>query len=323
MNEILIPPPERENSRRDSNGTDVDETQRCPECSGSVERREARGERLCAECGLVLEAEELDRGPEWRSFSDEETDRRSRVGAPYTERIHDRGLSTTISWQDRDAHGNRLSATKRAQLRRLRKWDERFRTRGPKERNLKQAFGELERMAAALGIPKPCRETAAAIYRRAVENDLLPGRSIEAMTTASLYAATRQHNTPRTLGAFESVSRVEKLPIQRAYRYLSGELGLAIPPQDPLEYLPQFASELEVGDDVEALAREILETSKRQGVHTGKKPAGITAAAIYAATRISNEHLTQPTVSERVDVSVITIRKRYQELLEAYETADG
>lgn len=322
MNESLILPAEREKAQSDSGESTVDETRGCPECSGSIQHREDRGERICADCGLVIEEDELDRGPEWRSFSDGKADQRSRVGAPYTERIHDRGLSTTISWQDRDAHGNRLSSKKRARFRRLRTWDERFRTRGSKERNLKQAFGELERMASALAVQKPCRETAAVIYRRAVENDLLPGRSIEAMTTASLYAAARQHNTPRTLGAFESVSRVERLPIQRAYRYLSQELGLGIPPQDPRNYLPQFASELEVSDDVEHLAREILEASKRQGVHTGKKPAGITAAAIYAAARVSNEHLTQPTVSERVDASVITIRKRYRELLDAYEAAD-
>lgn len=320
MNESLIPPAERDQSGT-ANTEVLESKQRCPECTGSIERSESAGERVCGDCGLVLEEDQLDRGPEWRSFADGEADRR-RVGAPYTERIHDRGLSTTISWQNKDANGNRLSSKKRARFQRLRRWDERFRTRGSKERNLKQAFGELERMSAALGISEPCRETAAVIYRQAVEDDLLPGRSIEAMTSASLYAAARQHNTPRTLSAFESVSRVEKLPIQRAYRYLSQELGLAIPPQDPMEYLPQFASELEVGGDVEQLAREILEVAKRQGVHTGKKPAGVTAAAIYAAARRSNEQLTQPTVSERVDVSVITIRKRYRELLGAYDAVE-
>lgn len=323
MNESLIYPSERESPKAKKAESAADETRRCPECLGSIERREDRGERLCTDCGLVLEEGKLDRGPEWRSFSEDEGDSRSRVGAPLTERMHDRGLSTTIDWRNRDAQGNRLSSRKRAQLQRLRTWNERFRTRGPKERNLKEALGELERMASALGMSEPCRETAAVIYRRAVENDLLPGRSIEAMTTASLYAAARQHDTPRTLSAFESVSRVEKLSIQRAYRYLSQELGLTLPPQDPLEYLPQFASELEVDEEVERLARDIIETATREGIHTGRKPAGITAAAIYAAARLSDEHLTQPTVSERVDVSVITIRKRYRELLDAYESADG
>lgn len=138
------------------------------------------------------------------------------------------------------------------------------------------------------------------------------------MTTASLYAAARQHNTPRTLAAFESVSRVEKLPIQRAYRYLTQELGLAMKPTDPVQYLRQYASELQVSDEAERLARDVLETGRAQGIHSGKSPAGLAAAAVYAATRLTNEGLTQATVSDAASVSKVTIRNRYQELLNVY-----
>ncbi|QLK26146.1 transcription initiation factor IIB 2 [Natrinema zhouii] len=289
----------------------------CPECAGSIQHDEEHGERTCGECGLVLEADEIDYGPEWRAF-DDTTDRR-RVGAPVTPLRHDKGLSTTIGWENRDAYGNHLSERKREQLRRLRTWNERFTAKSAQERNLKQAFGELERMASALGLPKPCRETAGVLYRRAVEDGLLPGRSIEAMTTACLYAAARQHGTPRTLVAFASVSRVEKLPVQRAYRYLSEELGLQIEPADPIHYLPQYASELEISDDAERLAREILEAAMERDLHSGRSPAGLAAAAIYGAARLTNERVTQETIGDETGVSSVTVRNRYQELLAAYE----
>ncbi|WP_323173261.1 TFIIB-type zinc ribbon-containing protein [Natrialba sp. PRR66] len=64
-----------------------------------VQSRKDRGERICADCGLVLYKAEIEYGPEWRSFSNEEADGRSRVGAPVTELLHDKGLSTTIGWQ--------------------------------------------------------------------------------------------------------------------------------------------------------------------------------------------------------------------------------
>lgn len=291
----------------------------CPECAGSIRHDEEHGERACAECGLVLDADEIDYGPEWRAF-DDTTDRR-RVGAPVTPLRHDKGLSTTIGWENRDAYGNHLSERKREQLRRLRTWNERFTSKSAQERNLKQAFGELERMASALGLPKPCRETAGVLYRRAVEDGLLPGRSIEAMTTACLYAAARQHGTPRTLVAFASVSRVEKLPVQRAYRYLSAELGLQIEPADPIHYLPQYASELGISDDAERLAREILEAAMERDLHSGRSPAGLAAAAIYGAARLTNERVTQETVGDETGVSSVTVRNRYQELLAAYEEA--
>ncbi|PGF14597.1 transcription initiation factor IIB 2 [Natrinema sp. CBA1119] len=289
----------------------------CPECSGRIRHDEEHGERVCTGCGLVLDDARIDYGPEWRSFDNEENERR-RVGAPITELRHDKGLSTTIGWRNKDIYGNEIPIRKRRQLRRLRTWNERFTSKNSQERNLKQAFGELERMASALGLSDPCRETAAVLYRRAVDEELLPGRSIEAMTTACLYAAARKHSTPRMLTTFESVSRVEKIPIQRAYRYLSSELGLEIAPADPAQYLHQFASELGVSDEAEHVARDILEAAKDDGIHIGKTPSGLAASALYAAARLTNEHITQKTVDETIGVSEFTIRNRYQELLDVY-----
>ncbi|MDJ1431046.1 TFIIB-type zinc ribbon-containing protein [Halostagnicola sp. A-GB9-2] len=290
----------------------------CPECDGTLQRSAEQGETACRECGLVVREKTIDRGPEWRAFSAQERESRSRVGAPSSELRHDNGLSTRIDWRNKDGYGKQLSARKRKLFKRLRTWDERFVTKNARERNLKQAFGEIDRMASALGLPKPCRETAGVIYRRAVERELLPGRSIEGMATASLYAGARQHGTPRTLVEFETVSRVEKLRIQRAYRYLSQELDLQLEPADPLQYVPQFSSALEISDEAEGLSRELLEAAKAEALHSGRSPASIAAAALYAAGRLSNEDVTQEAVSDIAHVSCVTIRKRYTEILDVY-----
>ncbi|MBV0926006.1 transcription initiation factor IIB 2 [Halomicroarcula limicola] len=295
----------------------------CPECDGQVVHDEEHGETTCEECGLVLDDISIDRGPEWRAFYTDERAEKSRVGAPTTQLMHDKGLSTTIGWQDKDAYGKSVSAQKREQLQRLRTWDERFRTKDAHERNLRQALGEIDRMASALGVPDPVRETAGALYRRAVDEHLLPGRSIEGMSTAALYAAARRHGTPRSLSEFATVSRVKEIRIQRAYRYTSRELDLRIEPADPLEYVPQFASALEVSDEAIRQARDLLRTAKAEGVHSGKSPAGLAAAAIYAATHLANEQLTQETVADAAHVSKVTIRTRYKELLEAYAADSG
>lgn len=296
----------------------AEEPPACPECGGRVLQNDTQGESACEDCGLVIDDESIDRGPEWRSFTSEERQNKSRVGAPTTPLMHDKGLSTTISWQDKDAHGQPLSNRKRVRIQRLRQWDERFRTKDGQERNLKQAFEEIDRMASALGLPESCRETACVLYRRAVDEDLLPGRSIEGMATAALYASARQHQTPRSPSVVETVSRVEKKRFQRAYRYLSRELNLEIEPESPDQHLPQLASTLEVTDEAERRAQELLDVAQRTGVHSGKSPVGIAASAVYAATYLTNEKLTQETVSAAANVSKVTIRNRYQELLDVY-----
>jgi transcription initiation factor TFIIB len=288
----------------------------CPECGGNVVTDEEHGETVCSDCGLVIESDSVDRGPEWRAFDSAERDSKSRVGAPTTKMMHDKGLSTNIGWQNKDAYGNTLSPRQRQQMQRLRTWNERFRTRDSKERNLKQALGEIDRMASALGLPENVRETASVIYRRALDEDLLPGRSIEGVATAALYAAARQAGTPRSLDEIAAVSRVEKMELTRTYRYIVRELKLEIQPADPEQYVPRFISDLDLSDETERQARELLRAGKGRGVHSGKSPVGLAAAAVYAAALLTNEKVTQSEVSAVANISEVTIRNRYKELLE-------
>ncbi|MFQ3295321.1 MAG: transcription initiation factor TFIIB [Halobacteriales archaeon] len=292
------------------------EALRCPECEGALQTDE-QGDLVCSDCGLVVETDEIDRGPEWRAFDAEEKNKKSRVGAPRTKMMHDEGMSTNIGWQNKDAYGRTLSSSQREKMQRLRTWNERFRTRDSKERNLKQALGEIDRMASALGLPKNVRETASVMYRRALDEDLLPGRSIEGVSTAALYAAARQAGTPRSLDEITNVSRVDRDEIARTYRYVVRELGLEIKPADPESYVPRFASELDLTDETERSARQLLSSAKEAGIHSGKSPVGLAAAAVYAASLLTNEKVTQNEVSEVANISEVTIRNRYHEILEA------
>ncbi|MFH5797639.1 transcription initiation factor IIB family protein [Haladaptatus sp. CMAA 1911] len=293
--------------------------QTCPECSGKLIADSGHGETICEDCGLVVEVDNVDRGPEWRAFDAKEKNEKSRVGAPTTNTMHDKGLSTNIDWRNKDAYGNSLGSRQREKMQRLRKWNERFRTRDSKERNLKQALGEIDRMASALGLPDNVREMASVIYRRALNEDLLPGRSIEGVSTSCVYAAARQAGVPRSLDEITEVSRVDKSEVARTYRYVVRELSLEVKPADPESYVPRFASGLELSDEAEHRARELLRNAKEQGVHSGKSPVGLAAAAVYAAALLTNEKTTQAEVSDVADISEVTIRNRYHELLEAEE----
>jgi transcription initiation factor TFIIB len=303
----------------DESESTTERTTTCPECGGNLVSDTEHGETVCNDCGLVVEQDSVDRGPEWRAFNSGERDNKSRVGAPTTNMMHDKGLSTNIGWQDKDAYGKSLSSRQRQKMQRLRTWNERFRTRDSKERNLKQALGEIDRMASALGLPDNVRETASVIYRRALDEDLLPGRSIEGVATASLYAAARQVGNPRSLDEFTAVSRVDKMELTRTYRYVIRELGLRVKPADPESYVPRFVSRLELSEETQRLARELLDNAKETGITSGKSPVGLAASAVYAAALLSNEKVTQSQVSAVADISEVTIRNRYKELLEASE----
>ncbi len=309
-------------SSDENRGPDSAEANTCPECGGDV-LEDRSGERVCDDCGLVVDGQPIDRGPEWRAFDTAERDERSRVGAPMNELLHDKGLSTTIGFDRTDVRGNPFDGRKKRQLSRLRTWNRRSQREGAHDRNLSHALGEIDRMASALGLPKPIREMASVIYRRALDEDLLRGRSIEGMAAAALYAASRLDGVARSIDEVSVVSRVDGLEIKRAYRYLDRELGLETPPTHPNEYVGRFASELDYDERTEKLARELVQTAVEAGVHSGKSPVGIAASGLYAAGRLTGDRQTQADISEVANVSEVTIRNRYREILSVTEIGDG
>ena len=290
----------------------------CPDCGSEQLIQSAdRGETVCDECGLVVDEGSIDRGPEWRAFDHAERASKSRVGAPTTQTMHDKGLTTTIDWKDKDAYCRTISSEKRSQMHRLRKWQERIRTKDAGERNLQFALSEIDRMSSAIGVPRAVQEVSSVLYRRALAEDLIRGRSIEGVSTACLYAACRKEGIPRSLEEIATVSRVERKEIGRTYRYIAQELSLEMRPVNPTKYVPRFCSELELDEEVQSQANEIITTTAEQGLLSGKSPTGYAAAAIYAASLLCNEKRTQREVAEVAQVTEVTIRNRYQEQIEA------
>jgi transcription initiation factor TFIIB len=295
----------------------VDEVTKCPECKSShLVRDYERGELVCEDCGLVLDEQFVDQGPEWRAFDAEQGEKRARTGAPMTYPIHDKGLSTEIGWKNKDSYGKSIPTRNRAQLYRLRKWQRRIRVSNATERNLAFALSELDRMASGMGLPRNVRETAAMIYRKAVNKNLIRGRSIEGVVAASLYAACRQCNVPRTLDEIASASRVGRKEIGRTYRFMTRELKLRLMPTSPQDYISRFCSELKLSGDVQTKTIEILKKADEKELTSGRGPTGVAAAAVYISSILCNERRTQREVADIAGVTEVTIRNRYKELTE-------
>ncbi|MFW9992971.1 MAG: transcription initiation factor IIB [Candidatus Odinarchaeota archaeon] len=303
----------KKNPSISSNNEDAEE---CPDCkSNDSVIDHNRGERICQKCGMVLSSRLIDLGAEWRAFNSEERDKRSRVGSPSTYTVHDKGLSTIIGYENRDHFGNKLSASRRAQIYRLRKWQIRTRVHSSTDRNLAHAMSELDRLASQLGIPRNVKETSAIIYRKAIDNRLVRGRSIEAMIAATVYAAARVRRVPRTLDEIAAESRISKKELGRCYRLLIRKLQLNIPLASPVDYLVRFGTELGLSGLCCRNAANILQKAKEAGLTAGKDPTGLAAAAIYIAGILRMERRTQRAIAEVAHVTEVTVRNRYKELV--------
>jgi transcription initiation factor TFIIB len=291
--------------------------QSCPECGSTRIMRDYEcAELVCMNCGFVLAAKITDRGPEWRAFDDEQRTKRTRVGAPLTYTIHDKGLSTMIDWHDRDIYGKSLSPGQKAQVYRLRKWQRRIRVSDATERNLAFALSEITKIANNLNLPKSILETASVIYRKAVKERLIRGRSIQGVTAAAIYLACRQCGLARTLEEIAQASTVNKKEVGRSYRFLIKELNYSIPPLKPSQYITKFSNQLTMQGKVEEIAHKILAAAKELKLTSGRGPTGIAAAASYIASVLTGERKTQREIAEIAQVTEVTIRNRYKELVE-------
>jgi len=295
-------------------------TARCTGCGSThLTRDYERGEVVCDECGLVLEESIIDQGPEWRAFDSEQAEKRAHTGAPSSLTIHDKGLSTDIGWRNRDTFGKSIPTRNRAQLYRLRKWQRRIRVSNATERNLAFALAEMDRIASALSLPRNVRETAAMIYRRAIQRNLIRGRSIEGVAAAALYGSCRQCNVPRTLDEIAGKSRISRKDIGRTYRFIARELRLNLVPTRPQDYLQRFCSELKLKGEVQGRANEILKLALERELTSGRGPTGVAAAAIYIASVQAGERRTQREVADVAGITEVTIRNRYKELTDRLE----
>lgn len=294
-----------------------EKVQHCPECSSTRLMRDYEcAEVVCMDCGFVITAKIADRGPEWRAFTNEQRAKRTRVGAPLTYTIHDKGLSTMIDWHDRDIYGKSLSPGQKAQVYRLRKWQRRIRVSDATERNLAFALSEITKIANNLNLPKNILETASVVYRKAVKERLIRGRSIQGVTAAAVYLACRQCKLARTLEEIAQASNVNKKEVGRSYRFLVRELDYFVPPLKPSQYITKFSNQLTMQGKVEEIAHKILATAKELKLTSGRGPTGIAAAASYIASVLTGERKTQREIAEIAQVTEVTIRNRYKELVE-------
>lgn len=290
------------------------ESRECPRC-GSTELvcDPNSGEKVCSSCGLVMSEVVVDRGAEWRAFTLEERETKKRTGAPMSYTNYDKGLYTSFR-TDRDYQGRRLKSDTRGQMRRLKRWDTRSKLGESKMRNLRQAMSELVRLADVLHLPEGVREGAAILYRRALEEDMIKGRTIAGFVAASVYAACRLMETPRTLREVSEASTEDKKDVSRTYRYLLRELGLKMPVDYPMKFVPRIASEIDVSRETDRLTVEVLREARRRKALMGKDPRGIAAAALYMACKATDERHTQKEIAEAAGSTEVTIRNRLRDL---------
>lgn len=272
------------------------------------------GEVVCGNCGIVISDRVQESRAEWRSFTLEESSDRSRTGIPSSLARHDMGLSTVIGRANKDASGRVLDVAMRTTMGRLRSWDFRTQAHSPTDRNLRQAFSELDRFKDKLGLSDAVVEKTAYIYRKAQEKGLVRGRTISATVGASLYIACRETGASRTLKDIAQIGNIKRKDLARIYRIVVMELDLKIPLIDPMKCIVRVSNKANLSERTKRLAMKIMNTVTKTGISAGKDPMGLAASVLYLACLSTGENRTQTDIADAAGVTEVTVRNRYKSL---------
>src|ERR687884_1647160 len=275
------------------------------------------GETICSKCGMiVLDKIQNIHQPEWRAFSNEEHENRSRTGIPSSLAIHDMGLATVIGRADRDAGGKKIDTTMHTTMQRLRTWDSRAHVRRS-DKSLIQALNELQILKDKLALPHVAVEKAAYIYRKAHERKLARGRAVSGLIAASIYISCREISAPRTLNDIAAASNIKRKQLAKAYRFLVMELDIKVPLADQTKCIAKVANKANLSEKTKRLGIRIMDEIKRKDddiLSAGKNPMSLAATILYLSCLKTGENKTQLEMAEAAGVTEVTIRNRSREL---------
>ncbi len=264
-----------------------------------------RGEVCCGGCGLVLLQNMEERSHESSGYTQEEFMKQTRTGPAMSLTMHDKGLSTVIG-KNIDSTGRAISSATKSAFNRLRTWDQRSKSRSTA--SLSKAFTQLNAMKTKLGIPDSVVENAAYIYRKAVAAKMTRGRTMSSLISASLYAACRSSNTPRTLDDIATAGNVERRTLSRDLRTLIKVLNLTLEQYDTAAFIVRIANNMNLKEKTKRDALSILTRSQNEEITAGKHPVAQAAASLYLSCIMNGEKLSQKKFSEVAGVSDVTIR---------------
>ena len=272
------------------------------------------GEIACGSCGIISSDQIVDQGSESVGSNPNDYMNNSRVGAKRSLKMIDMGLSTIIEAKDRDVTGKPLSLENRRMFYRLRMWDRNSRS-AASSKSFQKAFILLDAISSKLGLPESVVEETAYLFRKIAARKILAGRSTSAMLCATIYITCRITDTPRTLQDVVEAGNIKKKVLQRTYRFLAKELDLSPEAYSPSEFVTRIAKGLTLSEKTQRLAFKILDLCAKKQVSTSKNPMAMAAAAVYLASTITDEGVSQLKISKISGISAVTIRERRKEIV--------
>uniref|UniRef100_A0AC35FJ45 Transcription initiation factor IIB n=1 Tax=Panagrolaimus sp. PS1159 TaxID=55785 RepID=A0AC35FJ45_9BILA len=250
----------------------------------------------------------IDDGAEWRPFNNEQNRADpSRVGAADIENLTSKfgNLSTgiRISYQTSGNNKELLKAHAR--------------NSEPSNKRLYAAVELIRDISERLNATEAIENSAIQSYKKILDEKTKVSRkrNVEARAASCIYFACRKQNVPRSYEEIAAVSNLTKRMIREYVEQLCIDLNTHFADLNGSEFISRFCGNLNLDFSIESAATRITQKADELNLVTGRKPIAIAGAAIYMASRASEDKPAIKEICEITGASEYAIRQSYKLLL--------
>jgi transcription factor IIIB subunit 2 len=263
----------------------------CPKCgSSNIDRDEGSGNAVCMSCGTVLEENSIVASVQ---FAESSSGTSSIVGQ-YVSATATKSFSSGMA-----VHG--ITYTKES-----------------REITINNGRKRISGLAAKLRLGQHYVDSAHRLFLLAVQRNFVQGRRTTHVVAACLYIVCRTEKSPYLLIDFSDALQVNVYELGTCFLKFCRLLNLSLPLIEPTLYIHRFSSKLEFGGgekthQVAMTALRLVKRFKKDWIQTGRRPAGICAAALFLAAGLHGFKRTQKDIVSVTRICDQTLRKRLGE----------
>lgn len=198
----------------------------------------ASGDRICTQCGLVLDIKHIDENAEGRTFADDNNNKKdpNRVGSLMNPFLTNRNLVTVVSEpknSDRSTevlHSKKLNNKKPDDI-------------------LVKGFDDMASMADRLGLVAIIKNRAYEIYKNVEEHKSCRGRTLDAIFAACLLCACREIKLSLPQNHFANAANgAKRKEINKVVEFIKKQLEVEMGAVNAGEFVRRFCSNLEMSN---------------------------------------------------------------------------
>ena len=266
---------------------------------------------VCSKCGKSIN--NIINSPEWRYYGSEDSKRSdpTRCGMPVNLLLPNSSVGTTIN--NRGNYMDRLSTRQR--------WN----SMPYKERSKYKIFVDIETKCNTNNIPKIIVETSKSLYSVIAETKISRGQNRKGVIAACVFNACKECKVPRSIKEiskifdidskvltkgcknYTEIIRLNKSSINRYQNLDTIQLG---------DFIDRFCYNLSINEEDTRIIKTVAEVSDDLHLTYDNTPPAMATGCIYLVVKLKEINLSKKDISEKCNISEVTINKCYKKLEE-------